>query len=212
MLRLKTPFHFLFSQLFGDTERERDNIVWKVKAKTEVLPITRHVGQAEPIWSMFPNRFVGMPIARVDSIVSLEHDFFCHDDHLNRVLLNQVSDAEIDRINAWTRMMFEYEPDRLVNSADDLAFRDYGSGIIGNEWYSELWAAGFTDKVYTWTMGNDIIANIFAENVYAYELYNAPMDEDGNTILGFLIRAESLIADYVEFDDNTDDTDSDTTV
>lgn len=215
-MKFSTPFHFLFSQVFEDTERERDNIVWRIRAGAPVWPVKRHIMEAEAMWCMFANEMVGMPVARVDERTTLETDFFCHDNALHRVLLNNISDSEVERINRWFEA-FEY--DRRIerdgpylilrgeyrdgtSASRSLDFVDYGSGTYQNQWYKELFKAGFVPQLFEYTVGADRLIKIFSNDIYAYELPGGRYDDEGYQIMGFLARASDLIADYVEIEDN----------
>lgn len=217
-MKFSTPFHFLFSQLFEDTERERDNIVWRIRVGAPVWPVVRYVQQAEAMWTMFRSGFVGMPVARVDHRTTLEADYLCHDNALHRVLLNNISPTEITRINNWLKVFdYDYSVDEEGvidgfytdgSSASGIVnFRDYGTAVSQNKWYSDLHDAGFIPEVFHYTVGANRLIKIFSDNLYAYELPGSNYDDDGNSVMGFIARGDDLVADYVEMeDDNKDDT------
>lgn len=170
-------YTYLFNdiQVFSDTLRERDNIVWRVAKGVDIFPLV-HDGKCEGGTSSVP--FEELRISNVDDGTgvyrfkvcerrTLDRDYFLHDDNLHRIIMS---------------------PGRLLGL-------DTRNALIQDQ---------IIDRESVKYYGIDVRVNFF-ESLYAYKFPKPFYTPEHGWVVGFLVHDRNVIAHDVDMENNDDD-------
>jgi hypothetical protein len=168
---------FLFNdtQLFADVDRERDNILWRVKSGSIVWPVyhdgkcdapSRSGIQFEEVSRAMVDDGMGITRFMVRGRRLLERDYILHDNNLHQVLVNH-------------------------------------QHMVGNIMLrSALLHSGMIYAEEVKYFGIDARVGFF-DSLYAYE-FPKPFASDNGWIMGFLTHFSNVIADDVDMEQDDD--------